>query len=149
MSLFVESKKMHATAKRLIEIQDSVAFIEISEVLFLEELETKPKAHAKCFRLVEHPIGLFTDKKYCIVVYLQNCDWMSDEQRTLLLWHEMLHIPILGTKLIDHDVKDFRKILGIDLDWAEPGKKVPNVLKKNYGGTRKKAYMLEADESGN
>ena len=148
MSLYVESKKMHATAARLIKIQDSVAHIDISEVLFLEELETKPKAHAKCFRLVEHPIGFFTDKKYCIVVYLQNCDWMSDDQRAILLWHEMLHIPPVGTKLIDHDVKDFRMILGVDLDWSEPGCKVPNVLSKNYGKKQRKSDMLDSDESG-
>ncbi len=42
--------------------------------------------------------------------------------------HEMMHIPALGDKLIDHDVKDFRALLGVDLDWHEPGADVPNVL---------------------
>ena len=40
----------------------------------------------------------------------------------------MMHIPIIGNRMIDHNVKDFRSVIDIDLDWASPGTNVPDIL---------------------
>jgi hypothetical protein len=53
---------------------------------------------------------------------------MSQEQLALLLMREMMHIPATGDKLVNHNVQDFREVLGIDLDWTGPGRKVPDIL---------------------
>jgi predicted metallopeptidase len=129
MPTYEEAPDLKATAAQLVEVIDQIAHVEVDDVLFLREMETHPKALAKCYRFNDHPICHFTDKQYAIVVYESNVDHMTTEQMQLLLVHEMMHIPESGDKLIDHDVKDFRAILGFGLDWAEPGAEVPNLLK--------------------
>ena len=48
------------------------------------------------------------------------------------MWHELKHIPLLGDKLIDHDVKDFAAVLrAAGIDWNIPGENVPDILAKN------------------
>lgn len=101
---------------------------EVSDVLFARELVTKPNALASTYRLVWHPIGLYTDKRFGIVFYWQNCDYMTNRQLALMMLHELMHIPAIGDKLVKHDVQDFRAVLGVDLDWAKPGREVPDIL---------------------
>jgi predicted metallopeptidase len=138
---FEEAVDLQKIAKKLIAGVENVDHVDIDEVLFLREFETKPKHLAKCYKLGDHPIGFFTDKKYCIVFYWACCDYMSAAQMTVLVLHELMHIPSKDDKLIDHDVQDFRAILGIDLDWSEPGTEVPDILGKQYGRSRKKTAV--------
>jgi predicted metallopeptidase len=129
MSTYEEAPDLKATAAQLVAEIDQIAHVEVDSILFMRELETSPKALAKCYRFNDHPICFFTDKPYAIVVYDSNVDHMTAGQMQLLLVHEMMHIPESGDKLIDHDVKDFRAILDFGLDWAEPGAEVPSLLK--------------------
>jgi len=122
-----ESEYMQEMAALIIVSREEVAHIDIDEVLFLFERETKPQALARCYSLNQHPIGLFTEKKFCIVFYWRNMDYMSEQQKKLLMFHELLHIPPLGNKLIHHNVQDFREVLGVDLDWQEAGREVPDI----------------------
>jgi predicted metallopeptidase len=126
--MFEDAPDIVEIAKRLVAEVDDVAHIDLGDVLFFRELETSPPALAACFNLQTHPIGFFTAAKYAIVLYWMRCDYMTFNQLVLLIYHEMLHIPTLGKKLVDHDVQDFRKVLGIDLDWAQPGQEVPLLL---------------------
>lgn len=128
MAEWEEAPDLTELAKRVVSHRDEVAHVEPDRVLFLRETLTKPKALAKCYRLADHPIGFFTDKPFAVVFYWQLCDHLSREQLALLMMHELMHIPPIGDKLVDHDIKDFRAVLGIDLDWAEPGREVPNIL---------------------
>lgn len=128
MAVWEEAPDLKELAAKIISTRDEVAHVEIDQVLFLRELETKPPALARCYRFINHPIGFFCEKPWGIVVYWQLADYMSQEQLALLLMHEMMHIPATGDKLVNHNVQDFREVLGIDLDWTEPGRKVPDIL---------------------
>jgi predicted metallopeptidase len=128
MAMWEISHELEQLAKKVIAKRPEVAHVEPSSVLFIKELETRPKAIARCYRLADHPIGLFTAKPWAVVFYWSNCDYMSEAQLALLMMHELMHIPPRGNKLVDHDVKDFRAVLGFDLDWAQPGSEVPDIL---------------------
>lgn len=128
MAEWREDEAMKRLAVQVIAKREEVAHVDINEVLFLRELETKPKALARCYSFNEHPIGLFTDKPFGIVFYWQNCFYMSPEQLAIMMWHELMHIPLIGYKLVQHDVKDFRQVLRIDLCWTDPGREVPDIL---------------------
>lgn len=116
-------------AARIIEKREEVRHVDIEEVLFLRELDTKPPAVARCWRLVGHPIGALTKARFAITIYWQWCDALSENQLKILLLHEMMHIPPVGDKLVQHNVQDFREILGIDLDWSTPGREVLDILR--------------------
>lgn len=124
---FAESERFRDMARKIINSQERVAHVEIDSVIFLEENITKPRAIARCYSFGDHPICFFTDKPYCIVVYLRNCDYFSEAQFALLLFHEMMHIPT-DIKMFNHDVQDFREILEYGLDWAQPNADVINIL---------------------
>ena len=129
MAVWEEAHDLKEMAAKIIAARDEVAHVEVDRVLFLRELETKPKsAMARCYRLTNHPIGFFTDKPFAIVLYWQWCDYLSENQLKILLLHEMMHIPPTGDMLVQHDVQDFRAVLGIDLDWKESGREVPDIL---------------------
>jgi predicted metallopeptidase len=123
-----DAPDLRELAVKIIEKRDEVSHVDISEVLFLRELDTKPSAMARCWRLVGHPIGFFTKARFAITLYWQWCDTLNENQLKILIMHEMMHIPPTGDKLIDHNVKDFREILGIDLDWSMPGREAPDIL---------------------
>lgn len=126
--MFEESESLKEIAIQLIKKQERVAHVEADNVLFLVNFGDKPNAAARCYSLSSHPIQFFTDKEFCIVVYNENTDYMSDEQMAILVMHELMHIPLIGTKLIEHNVKDFKQILEVDLNWCKPGVAVPDIL---------------------
>ena len=128
VTTFAEAPDIREVAKRLIAQVDEVSHVDLGEVLFFRELETSPPALAACFNLQKHPIRFFTAAKFAIVLYWMRCDYMTFNQLVMLVYHEMLHIPVLGKKLVDHDVQDFRAVLRVDLDWAQPGREVPLLL---------------------
>jgi hypothetical protein len=39
-----------------------------------------------------------------------------------------MHIPLLGQKTIDHDVKDFAALLNLNWNWTKRGAEVPDIL---------------------
>ncbi len=127
--MWEHAEDLRDLAIRTISVQDAVRHVDPDDVLFLWEREEEPKhSIARTYRLVNHPIGLFTAKRFAIVFYWQKCDYMSERQKAILMLHELMHIPPTGDRLVDHDVQDFRAILGLDLDWSEPGRDVPDIL---------------------
>ena len=126
---FKESKAMKDLASKIVQRYELFEFINIEEILFLQETISRPKALARCYRFGEHPINFFTEKQYAIVFYESMCNYMTLTQRALLMYHELRHIGKPFGRLNDHTTKDFNELLAIDLDWALPGAKVPNILK--------------------
>jgi len=120
-------------ARAVINARDEVAHINPDDVLFLRQYEDiGGKALARCFSTVGHPIGYFERRKFIIVFYALRTDDLTPQQSALLILHELLHIPAIGDKLIDHDIKDFCRVLAAadyDYGWAEPGANVPDILK--------------------
>ena len=125
---FRESQELYDIALKLVTRIDRVSHIDVKEVLFLDEIETTPKALARCYALQDLPIQFFTDKKYCVVVYRANTDSLSPQQLVLLVLHELMHIPMEGRRVIDHDVKDFVALLNLNRNWSKPGVEVPDIL---------------------
>lgn len=129
MAEWQDAPELAKLAADIVAVRPEVAHVEVDDILFLRELETKPGGTlARTYRLVDHPIGFYITARFAIVVYDQNTDYMSANQLAILVLHELMHIPELGDKLVDHDVKDFRSVLGIDLDWARPGQEVMDIL---------------------
>ena len=128
MAEFKESQELHDIALKLITRIDRVSHIDVKKIIFLDEFETTPKALARCFIFGDHPITYFIRQKYCIVRYRANCDYLSPTQLTILVLHELMHIPLEGNKVIDHDVKDFQALLKLRPDWATRGVEVPDIL---------------------
>lgn len=128
MAAWEEAPDLAELAARVIAARPEVAHVEIEDVLFAWELETAPRAIARCYRLIGHPIGLFTNQRWAVVFYKQNMDHMSSRQQALLMLHELLHIPERGDRLVEHNVQDFAGVLGIDLHWSAPGREVLDIL---------------------
>ena len=129
MAEWQDAPELAKLAADIVAVRPEVAHVEVDDILFLRELETKPGGTlARTYRLVDHPIGFYITARFAIVVYSQNTDYMSARQMAILMLHELMHIPERGNKLVDHDVKDFRSVLGIDLDWARPGREVMDIL---------------------
>ncbi len=129
LSEFREAESLTELALKVIDAREECHHIDPNEILFLQELETRPNAAAKTFNLQQHPMQFYTDKKYCIVFYEANIDYYSLEQKALLMFHELLHIPAIGRRLVDHDIKDFFDVLSLGIDWSFPGAQVPDILK--------------------
>jgi len=138
MADYFDAPELREMAKKLVKCQELVSHIDVNEVLFLKEMETTPKAAAKCFSLATHPMRYFTNARFCIVFYESNIDYFSKDQRAILLFHEMMHIPAVGDKLVDHDVKDFYDVLKLGIDWNSRGVKVPNILGEGNGDKKGK-----------
>ena len=129
MAEFRESQELHDIALKLVSRIDRVGHINVNDILFLEELETEPKSLARCFIFGDHPIAFFTGKLYCIVRYMANTEYMSQNQLVILVLHELMHIPILDiNRAIDHDIKDFAALMRINPEWARDGAEVPDIL---------------------
>lgn len=128
---FKESQGLKDLAAKIISKRPEVRYIDVNDVLFLREYESKPPASARCFRLVGHPIQAFRPETFSIVFYEANIDHMTPQQRALLMFHELMHIPETGDKLIDHTIKDFSEIIGVGgTDWSRPNKDVPDILEE-------------------
>lgn len=126
---YKESADLKKLANNIIRRYEVFDFINLEEILFLQEMKSRPKALARCYRFGDHPISLFTNKLYAIVFYESMCDYMTLEQRALLMYHELRHIGKPFGRLNDHTTKDFNELLAVNLGWAERGAKVPNILK--------------------
>lgn len=62
---------------------------------------------------------------FVVTFYEPNITWLSEEQREVLMIHELLHVGITDKgkpKLVKHDVQDFRALLErYGLGWADFG----------------------------
>lgn len=134
MAEWIEAPDLRDLAEKVIAKREDLAHVDIAEVIFLWELETKPKAQggtvmARCYSIEDHPIGVFTPARFAIVFYQRSMEWMSDRQQAILMWHELKHIPEKGKKLVNHDVQDFYAVLReAGLDWGDPNGEVPDIL---------------------
>lgn len=127
---FLESIELIELAAKIIAVKDDVAHVDVSEVLFLKEMETVPRAAARCYSFFNHPVKFFTEKKFCIVFYESNIDYFTEKQRAILMYHELKHIPLIGNKLVKHSIEDFYEVLQMGIDWSNNGADVPDILKK-------------------
>lgn len=74
---------------------------------------------------IEEIYQLYTPFDFLVIIYAPNIIELSDEQKKILLYHELLHIGIeekdgkLIFRINPHDVEDFRKVIDqYGIDWA-------------------------------
>ncbi len=68
---------------------------------------------------------------FVITFYLPNVAYLTDNQKKIVMWHELRHIQrsSKGLILIPHEVKDFKSILSqFGLDYLDPDHEVPDIL---------------------
>ena len=79
----------------------------------IEKRKGDRDVHAECIKVPElYRVLLPYD--FLIVVYLPNMGYMSEKQRKILMYHELLHIDVTSRgdpKVRPHDVEDFHRIL--------------------------------------
>lgn len=107
-----QSTNYREIAEKLLD-KYTIAFghILLDEVLFLVEDEKSPKNKYADTRVIRPPYTFFSDYKFIITFYENNIMSMSDEQKILLVYHELMHIDVSFTKLVSHDLMDFRVIV--------------------------------------
>jgi len=71
---------------------------------------------------------------FIITFYEPNIEILSENQRKILMLHELKHIGIgeRGLKLEEHDIEDFRSILKeYGIDWNRMEEEVPDILSED------------------
>lgn len=66
-----------------------------------------------------------------ITFYEPNIDYMNDNQKKVVMWHELKHIQVTpkGISIRPHDFEDFNTIYSrFGLNWKDPGVKLPDIL---------------------
>ncbi|AEO93490.1 gp231 [Bacillus phage G] len=114
----------------------SVAFshIEIDKVLFLSETEKTPKDKYADTKFVSYPYNFLTDYKFFIIFYENNIQAMTDEQKKVLCFEQLLHIDESFTKIRKYDVKSFREFISkMGMNWdIDPN--LPDILSDEVEG---------------
>ena len=86
----------------------SVAFshIETEKILFLKDTEKKPKKRAD-IRKIGYPMNFITENKFIMIIYEQVNVGITEAQKIMLVYHELLHIDSSFERLLQHDCQDF------------------------------------------
>jgi len=112
----------------LFDIRDVVGIENIGFVrCFKNKNYGKKIKYAEC-RKVKSSYKAFIPYDYIITFYDYNTSLLSQNQKKLLMYHELKHIDSTGG-IIPHDVEDFSDILkNFGIDWAKQGATVPDIL---------------------
>jgi hypothetical protein len=105
--------------------------IKIGYVRSYEKKADKGKTVCADCRKVNKVYGAYLPYDFIITFYEPNIYYMTENQKKILMLHELKHIGIgeRGLKIEYHDVEDFGDILtrfGIDWNWLD--KEVPDIL---------------------
>lgn len=126
---FIIAEDLEQMARKIIKAFERVGHVDINKVMFLRDrTEFRGKVLAKCMKLVGKPIQFFTDKEWCIIIYENRTDYMTENQMKVLVLHELMHIPMIGDRVIEHTIQDFREMMKIDIDWSQNNAKIPDIL---------------------
>ena len=102
----------------------------VDEILFLLETDTKPKKYAEV-RKVTPPYTYITDIKFIMTVYEQNTIDFSGSQYHALIFHELLHIDETFTKLVKHDLEDFKEVISMVGVYWDMDENIQDILKED------------------
>lgn len=118
------SKELKKLGNKIINKFDEFSFIneygiKIGYVLSHERKNGEKITYAEC-RKVNETYKAYLPFDFIITFYECNTGHMSENQKKILMLHELKHIGIglRGLKIIQHDVEDFRDILiKYGIDW--------------------------------
>jgi len=112
-------------AERICKKSVSFEYIHLNKMAFVRKNGNSKSTIATCSGL-HGKLACITDKKYIITVIGDRFDHLSEEIKEKVIEHELMHISCeFDGSMIDHDVKDFSRILiKYGLNWqnvAEDG----------------------------
>jgi hypothetical protein len=105
--------------------------IKIGYVRCYEQKTDKGKTvNADC-RKINKIYKAYLPYDFIITFYEPNVDYMTENQRKILMLHELKHVGLglKGPRIEQHDIEDFADILtkfGLDWNWID--KEVPDIL---------------------
>lgn len=105
--------------------------IKIGYVLSYESKKKDGKTIAADCRKVTGPYKGYLPFDFVITFYEPNMSYMTDNQRKVLMLHELKHIGVgdRGLKIEPHNIEDFIDILGkFGLNWNDYGNDVEDIL---------------------
>lgn len=134
---YVESDEIKALGEMVIKNFPEFNFIEdykikIGYVLSYEVKKDKAKKVFADCKLINGTYTAYLPFDFIITFYDPNIYWMSDNQKAILMYHELKHIGVgrKGFKIEDHDIEDFVDVLGkYGLTWNKRNVQVPDILK--------------------
>lgn len=105
--MLLHAKEYQDIANKLID-KFPVAFGHImkDKVLYLKNTDKKTNKYADC-RIVREPYTYMTDYKFIITFYEVNMLALTEAQKVMVVYHELLHIHEDFDKLVKHDLEDF------------------------------------------
>ena len=135
-----------------------------AKIGYVRSYETKKdkgrSINADC-RKINGTFTAYLPFDFIVTFYEPNIYHMSENQKKILMLHELRHIGIgeRGFRIENHDVEDFRNILDrFGIEWNGFDQEVPDILpevkaggdgvKKNKG-KRKKKQGMEASREAN
>jgi hypothetical protein len=95
--------------------------------------------YADC-RKVKGTYTAYLPFDFIITFYDPNMYYMTENQKKILMLHELKHIGIgdKGIRLENHDIEDFKDILNrFGIDWNEFNQDVPDILAGGDDGKKK------------
>jgi hypothetical protein len=105
--------------------------IKIGYVRSYEQKRDKGKiVNADC-RKVNGTYTAYLPFDFIVTFYEPNIDYMTENQRKILMLHELRHIGVgeKGFRIEDHDIEDFKDILyRYGIDWNDLDHDVPDIL---------------------
>ena len=128
--LYERSEQYEKIADEVIKEQQSLHWLLSLGVRIAYVESAKPKTNegkavlGECIK-VEEVYQVFCPYDFIIVIYAPNTYHLTDEQKKILLHHELLHCDFNETKkgtkfkVRPHDIEEFREIIdNHGLDWA-------------------------------
>jgi len=129
------SKKLKQLGEAIINKSPELQFIniygiKIGYVLSYENKTGQKITYADCRKLGE-VYKAFLPFDFIVTFYYFNTELLNDNQKKILMLHELKHIQIneRGLSVKPHDVEDFKDILDkYGNEWNEFNKEMPNIL---------------------
>jgi predicted metallopeptidase len=113
---------------------------------------SKKKSTKQAFVAPIRPmVALFTNIDYILAVHIENWVLRTVSEKYLLIFHELLHIPVGGfdenskeyRKTVSHDIQDFSLILHkFGIDWEDADK----ILKAKHQKEKEQKVEIDSKE---
>lgn len=128
---YTRSEEYAKLAQEVISVHEDLLWIKNNvRIDFLESTEAKMIKDKTVFgecKLVKEIYQVYVPYDFLIIIYMPNVSLFTDEQKRILLYHELLHVDFKEDKngSIDfcvrpHDIEDFKTIINnYGLDWQE------------------------------
>jgi hypothetical protein len=136
------AEDLEVLGKKVIEAIPELHFIKAYEIRIgyirgYESKKDKGKAvNADC-RIVKGTFTAYLPFDFLITFYEPNIEHLTDNQKKLLMLHELKHIGVgpRGFKIEDHDVEDFESMIRkYGIRWSSTHDDVPDILCRTLVG---------------